>query len=887
MKFICRKTRVLHQQSDHNDREKRLQKKMKEESEGEEDWEKETDEESLEEESEEEQEEGEKGRKSSKRKAPATGGKEAKQLARKRGRKKVNTEGDKEEGEENLDGSGGEEEDSVGEMFVEAAHLATAEQREEEMAPLTRDILRVVGARVHNLKNVSIDVPKKKVVVFTGPSGSGKSSLVFDTIFSEAQRQLFETFSSFARMRLPKMDRPEMDIIHNLSSAIVIDQKRLGRSPSSTVGTVTEIYTFLRLLFARVGEPCYNNSTYFSFNKPEGMCDTCKGVGKTLRMDEDKLIDWDKSINEGALRHHHTQVGGWIHLTMQACRLFPLDKPLKRFTAKEKELLLYSKKISVDAKNPESGVSYKRNWEGVMTGIMRRLMDRGNEDISEKDRAFLSMNPCVDCSGTRLNERARGVKVLGKGISELAAMEVADLYQWFLQADLPPVAKPIITRINERLSTLVSVGVGYVSLDRPVPSLSGGESQRVKMAKQLGCSLVDMIYVLDEPSAGLHPRDVCKVEQMLRRLCDGGNTVLVVEHDSQLIESSDWVVDMGPGAGTQGGKVLFSGTVSDLKQTSTATALQLTRETRYHDVKERRVRKGEWVLEGCRENNLQDITVTLPKGVFVCVVGVSGSGKSSFVHGVFCKRHPEAVVIDQSPIGRTSRGSPVTYTGAFDYIRKEFAKETGEDAGLFSFNSTGACPKCKGQGRCKVEMAFLEDAVVLCDKCRGKRYTRYVLGLRVRGKNIHDVLNMTVDDALGFFSANSNVVRRLEMLSSVGLGYVTLGQSLSTLSGGEAQRLKLASELHKEGCLYVMDEPTTGLHMKDVEVLLGVVDRLVSQGNSVVIVEHNLDVIARADWLIEFGPEGGKAGGRVVAEGTPEHVATCETATGVFLKQVL
>ena len=739
----------------------------------------------------------------------------------------------------------------------------------------------LIGAREHNLKNVSLEIPKNQVVVFTGVSGSGKSSIAFDTIYSEAQRQLLETFSSFSRRYLPKIEKPKIDEIRNISPVIKIDQKRMGENVRSTVGTATEISTYLRLLYSRCAEPMVGPSFYFSFNNPEGMCPECSGIGNKIAVDLDAILDINKSIAEGGIRHPNYYPGGWYWKSMKESGMVDLDKPLKDFTEDEMNRLLYSETMKIKA-NEHYGLNHV-TFEGIVTGIHRR--QHGKDDISEREAKYFKIEPCKACGGTRLNDRARSARINGKNIAELSSMELSEL-RAFLDTVTGPVADPVTKPMKVRLQHLIDIGVGYLSLDRPVSTLSGGESQRVKMARQLTCDLVNLIYVFDEPSIGLHPRDVTNLVKMLRRLCENGNSLVVVEHDPGVIEHADYVIEMGPGAGTLGGHVTFTGTVAELKGSNALTGKYLN--AREHVQYPRRKPAGHIEIKNARLHNLKDVSVRIPKGVLVCVTGVAGSGKSTLINDIFIAEHPEAVVIDQSPVGRNSRSNPASYTGIFDDLRATYAKATGTSANLFSFNSDGGCPKCRGSGFVEVEMHFLDSVQMTCDECGGKRYKAEVLQYQYKGKSIAEALELTVEDAIPFFSGERKILHKLKKLQEVGLGYLTLGQPLSTLSGGECQRIKLASELHKAGNLYVMDEPTTGLHMADVERLMGIINTLVEAGNTVIVIEHNLDVIAAADWVIDMGPEGGRKGGEIIAEGTPEEVAKVERSyTGRYLRELL
>lgn len=765
--------------------------------------------------------------------------------------------------------------------------------------------IKVVGAREHNLKDVTIEVPKNRLVAFTGVSGSGKSSLVFGTIYAEAQRQLLETFDAYARGRMPKMPRPKVDAIHDLPVAIVIDQKRLGGNSSSTVGTVTEIYNHLRLLFSRCGSPYIGDSVKFSFNRPEGMCPDCRGSGKRLTLDEDALIDRDRSLNEGAIRHPRYQKGHWSLDSIVATGLFDPDKKLKDFSREEMDTLLYSERRKMANKTKER--PFNTSFTGVATMLRRQVSldgtDEEADEAEERDEAtdnasaYFEMSVCPSCHGARLNAEARSVKVGGKTIGELCAMELTDLDAFLckLPASMDRVgacvADAIVTRIRSRLARMIEIGIGYLSIDRPTATLSGGESQRVKMSRQLDCDLTGIVYILDEPSVGLHPSDVRNLISIMRRLRDKGNTVIVIEHDGEVIRSADYVIDVGPTGGSLGGSIVFEGDVASLERSDTLTGKCLARKSELarggKAAPWRRAPKGYFELADVRTNNLKDVSVKIPRGVLTCVTGVAGSGKSSLINGAFRARYPDAVVIDQSALARSRRSTPASYTKVLDLIRKEFAKATGAEAGMFSFNSTGACPECNGLGEIEVEMHFLESVSVPCERCGGKRFNDEALDLRMNGRNIADVLDSTIDDAIAFFD-HPEIRRRLRILQDTGLGYLTLGQNLSSLSGGEAQRVKLGSELRKSGNVYIMDEPTTGLHMADVARLSHLIRRLVDAGNSVIVIEHNVEIIAEADWVIDLGPCGGSRGGRIVAEGTPEAICECESSlTGKFLREYL
>ena len=744
----------------------------------------------------------------------------------------------------------------------------------------------IKNAHTNNLKNISIEIPKHKLVVFTGVSGSGKSSLLFDTIFTEAQRQLIETFSTFARTRMPKLSRPDVDDIFNLSTAMVIDQKRMGNNLRSTVGTATEINTYLRLLYSRKGKPFIGPSFYFSFNHPEGMCPHCKGLGKQIKIDLEQFLDKSKSLTEGAITHPHYKPCGFLWKELIALELFDNHKKLENFTSEELNKLLYSEPFQIqDAKQK---LSYNRKFEGIVTKLEKAVSGRADDEADEAEKnaysKYFIYTTCEKCNATRLNERAESVKIDGISIGQLCQMELSEVLK-FIENMHDEISAPIIRKATILLHQLIEIGVGYLSLDRPVSTLSGGESQRVKMARQLDCNLVDLFYVLDEPSIGLHPRDTEKLLAILNRLKEMGNSVFVVEHDPDIIKAANWIVDIGPKAGALGGNLVYNGDFENFKHADSITSRHL-----FHISKPFYSRKQAidfYTIKNANINNLKDVSVQIPKGVLTCVTGVAGSGKSSLIYDCFSKQHPEAIVIDQSSIGKSSRANAMTYIGAFDLIRKEFAKHSNSEPSLFSFNSKGACPKCNGQGTLSFEMFFLDSVKTTCDECEGKRYNPDVLKLKYKNKNIAEVLNMTVLQAIDFFE-DKKIRKLLQTLAEVGLGYLKLGQSTSTLSGGEAQRLKIASELHKESNIYIMDEPTTGLHLSDIDNFYRIIKSLVDHHNTVVVIEHNLDIIKYADWVIDMGPEGGKKGGEVLFEGIPEGLVNCEESyTGKFLKKVI
>jgi excinuclease UvrABC ATPase subunit len=751
---------------------------------------------------------------------------------------------------------------------------------------MNKDKIIVKNAHTNNLKNIDIEIPKHKLVVFTGVSGSGKSSLLFDTIYTEAQRQLVETFSTFARTRMPKLSRPDVDDIINLSTAIVIDQKRMGNNMRSTVGTATEINTYLRLLFSRIGKPFIGPSFYLSFNHPEGMCPHCNGLGKQIKISLELFLDREKSIRDGAITHPHYKVGGFLWNELVSLDVVDSEKPLKNFSEKELNLLLYSEPFLI--KNSKEKLAYNRNFEGIARKLEKAVTIRADDETAEEDKnaytKYFNYQPCDQCIGTRLNERARSVKINGMNIAEVCSLELVDVLPFLLELN-DEISKPILRKAQFLLQQLIEIGVGYLSLDRAVGTLSGGESQRVKMSKQMDCNLVDMLYLLDEPTIGLHPRDTENLLTILLRLKEKGNSVFVVEHDPDIIRAAEWIVDLGPNAGKYGGSIVYNGEPGGLSATKSLTGEFLLKKEK--PTYRRKPTNTFFKIKNASANNLKNVSADIPKGVLTCVTGVAGSGKSSLIHDCFAKQHPEAIVIDQSPIGKSSRANASTFIGVFDLIRKEFAVATNSDASLFSFNSKGACPKCNGQGVLTFELHFLDSVKTICDECEGKRYHADVLELKFQDRNIAEVLDMTVNQGYEFFNS-SKIKKHLRLLQEVGLGYLKLGQSLSTLSGGESQRLKIATELNKESNIYIMDEPTTGLHMSDIDNFYQIVKSLVENNNTVVIIEHNLDIIKYADWIIDMGPEGGKKGGELIFQGLPEDIVSCrQSVTGEYLKKMI
>ena len=765
------------------------------------------------------------------------------------------------------------------------------------------DLIRVVGARENNLKDVSVELPKRRLTVFTGVSGSGKSSLVFATIAAESQRMINETYSAFVQGFMPTLARPDVDVLEGLTTAIVVDQERMGANIRSTVGTVTDVNAMLRILFSRLGTPHIGTSKAFSFNVASvsgsgsikvtkagqemrehrefsvqgGMCARCEGVGKVNDFDYTAIYDEEKSLREGALTIPGYSMDGWYGRIFMGSGFLDPDKPIKKYTKRELFDLLHKEptKIKVDGIN----VTY----EGVIPRIQKSMLSKDTEAMQPHIRAFVeravTFQTCPDCEGTRLNEAARSSRIRGINIAEACAMQISDLAEWVRGLDDPAVA-PLLEGLRDTLDSFVEIGLGYLSLDRASGTLSGGEAQRIKMIRHLGSSLTDVTYVFDEPTIGLHPHDIQRMNNLLLQLRDKGNTVLVVEHKPEAIAIADHVVDLGPGGGTAGGELVFEGDIEGLRASGTLTGRHLDDRARLKEAV--RTATGQLEVRGASENNLRDVDVDVPLGVLVVLTGVAGSGKSSLVNGSIAKRD-EVVVIDQSAIKGSRRSNPATYTGLLEPIRKAFAKANGVKPALFSANSEGACPTCNGAGVIYTDLAMMAGVTTTCEDCEGKRFDSSVLDYRFGGLNIAEVLDLPVTDALAHFSAGEAktpaAAKILERMNDVGLGYLRLGQPLTTLSGGERQRLKLAAQMGDRGDIYVLDEPTTGLHLADVENLLGMLDRLVDSGKSVIVIEHHQAVMAHADWIIDLGPGAGHDGGKVVFEGTPADLIKAKGAT--------
>ena len=780
---------------------------------------------------------------------------------------------------------------------------ATGIDTDEQHVADSHDLIRVQGARENNLKDISIDIPKRRLTVFTGVSGSGKSSLVFGTIAAESQRMINETYSAFVQGFMPSMARPEVDVLEGLTTAIIVDQERMGANSRSTVGTVTDVNAMLRILFSRLGQPHIGSSQAFSFNVPSvsgagaikrndgkmekktytlvgGMCPRCEGMGNVTDLDLSQLIDEKKSLAEGAITVPGYTADGWMVKIFGA--VVPTDVPIAKFTKKQRDDFLYAEPRKVKMEN------INMTYEGLVPKIQKSMLTKDRDAMQPHIRAFVdravTYTACPECGGTRLAEGARRSKIKGVNIADACAMQISDLAQWVGTLDEPSAA-PLLKALKETLDSFVDIGLGYLSLDRPSGTLSGGEAQRTKMIRHLGSSLTDVTYVFDEPTIGLHPHDIERMNQLLRQLRDKGNTVLVVEHKPEAIAIADHVVDLGPGAGTNGGTICFEGTLEELRASGTLTGRHLE----YRAKLKESVRKarGKIEIRGATSHNLQNVDVDIPTGVLVVVTGVAGSGKSSLIHGSVAGREG-VVAIDQGAIKGSRRSNPATYTGLLEPIRKQFAKVNGVKPALFSANSEGACPACNGAGVIITELSFVDSVSTPCEACEGKRFQPEVLEYKLGGRNIAEVLDLSVTEAEEYFRTGESKLPTahaiVERLADVGLGYLKLGQPLNTLSGGERQRVKLAINMGEKGGTYILDEPTTGLHLADVENLLRLLDRLVESGKSVIVIEHHQAVMAHADWIIDLGPGAGHDGGKIVFEGTPaELVAAKSTLTGEHL----
>ena len=738
---------------------------------------------------------------------------------------------------------------------------------------MKQEFIEVINGRENNLKNIHVQIPRGKITIFTGVSGSGKSSIVFDTIAQEAGRQLNETFSSFARQFLPKYSRPEADEINNLSTAIIVDQKRLGGNARSTLGTVTDINPLLRLLFSRFAQPQLGSSNAYSFNDTIGMCPNCEGIGRTITLNLDAALDKEKSLNEGAILLPGFGPGTWQWKAYAESGFFDNDKKIKDYTKDEFEKLIYAEeeKIVLSYMNGEINTTYV----GLAVRFMKQNVNRDKDTTKaaeKKLKEFTTTGTCPSCQGTRYNERVMSSKIKGYSIYDLTAMQLDELKDVLLQIG-EQNAKPIVDGIVARVINLCDIGLSYLTLARETPTLSGGESQRVKMVKYLSSNLTGLMYIFDEPSTGLHPRDVYRLNELLVKLRDKGNTVLVVEHDPDVIHIADHIIDVGPHAGAGGGNIMFSGSYQGLLLSETLTAQYLNKKA---EIKENPRSVNEF-LESPKSSlhNLKNVSLRVPIGVFTVVTGVAGSGKSTLVNEVFAKGFPESIRIDQSQVHGNIRSNPATFSGIMNSIRKAFSIANDVDSGLFSYNSKGACETCGGTGTVELNLSFMDKTDMECSECNGNRYKQEVLQYLYKEKNIVEIMEMSVADAVDFFEAK-DIQRQLKSMETVGLGYLSLGQPLNTLSGGESQRLKLAKELNKKGNIYILDEPTTGLHLSDVSNILLIIEKLVEKGNTVIVIEHNLDVIRNSDWIIDLGPDGGTGGGEILYEGPPAGLIDCE-----------
>ncbi len=745
--------------------------------------------------------------------------------------------------------------------------------------------LIITGAKEKNLKSATVTIHKNKITSVVGVSGSGKSALVFDTIAAESQRQLNETYTSFIRSRLPHYGKPDVESIQNLSVSIIINQKRLGDNVRSTVGTVTDIYSLLRLLFSRVGTPFVGYSDVFSFNNPQGMCKECQGLGVVQGFDIEQLLDKEKSLNEGTIQFPTFYPGGVRWKRYIHTGLFDNDKKLKDYSPDELDTLLY--KSGFKPQNPTSEWPPTSMYEGVIPRIKRTFLSKNCRDAKlyqkDIDRIVIEKD-CPVCHGSRLNPKVSNCKINEKNITDCTNMTIMELID-FIETIHAHQVDTVTQAILQQLAFAKDVGLGYLTLNRATSTLSGGESQRIKMIRQLGSSLNGLIYIFDEPSIGLHPADIHKINKLFVKLRDKGNTILIVEHDPDVIQISDNIIEMGPRSGKNGGEVVFQGDIKTFYATPTLTSKYILQK---HKIENRNRKESGWLeIKNASMFNLHNVNVRIPKGVMTIVTGVAGSGKSTLFNKVLPKHYPDCIVINQKPITTNRRSNIATFTGIFDNIRELFAKENRVNSSCFSFNSKGACPNCKGLGLVELDLAFMESVTDVCEVCNGKRFTQQMLKYSYHGKDISEILNLNVDEAVAFFSEPS-ITNRLSQLKKVGLGYISLGQPLTTLSGGELQRLKLAAELEQRGQVYVFDEPTTGLHFSDIQTLLAAFEELLNHGSTLIVIEHNLEMICHGDWLIDLGPGAGEQGGKIIFEGTPQELLNCkQSVTGIYLKRYL
>lgn len=743
------------------------------------------------------------------------------------------------------------------------------------------DKIEIVGARENNLKNVSLDIEKHKVNVVTGVSGSGKSSLVFDTIYAMAQSSFYETLSTYIVKNLPKINKPNVDRISNLSPCVLVEQRKLGQNPRSTVGTYTEIYTYLRLLYSRVGYPIYDSS-YFSFNNAKGACETCDGLGTELKPNLNKLIDFDKSLNEGAIKHRTWKVGSRYYNIQQAINYFDMNKKIKDYSEDELNKLLYEKPTTY--MNKASGFVQNFSYEGIISRILKRQADSRGLKINDYDKEFFSETQCSSCGGSRLNKRAREVLVNGKSLVELLNLELVDLYDFLLNVT-DENAKEIISIMKEDISILINLGIGYLTLNRGINTLSNGESQKLKLAKSMGNTLNELIYIMDEPTQGFHAKDVEKIITAIKGIVKNGNTAIVVEHNRKFIQSADNVIDIGPGSGANGGNLLYNGQLQGILNNDASITGKYLKNRIEVNTQQKKI-DNYYEVNNINIHNIKNLDIKIPLNSLTCITGVSGSGKSSMIR--YLLDNDESLVkIGRDNVGISSRSTVATYTKIFDLIRELFAEENNTSAGKFSFNSIGACEKCGGNGFIKMDMHFLGDIKQVCDECKGKRYKKEILEYTVRNKNINDILEMTVDEAMTFFDQDKEIYARLKILKDVGLGYLKMGQTLDTLSGGEIQRVNMSSFLAKKGNIYIFDEPTQGLHLRDIEELKKVMKKMIEKGNTVIVIEHNLDFIVDADYIIDMGPDAGKNGGQVVYQGYLKDILNKDTYTAKAIRDYI
>lgn len=750
---------------------------------------------------------------------------------------------------------------------------------------MSKNDIIVKGARENNLKNISVKIPKKKITVFTGVSGSGKTSLVFDTIAAESQRLLNETYDSFIRHRLQQYGKPDVDSLQHLAVAIIVNQKRIEGSARSTVGTITDIYSLLRLLFSRIGKPFIGHSSVFSFNNPQGMCSCCEGLGKTSIVDLNELIDKERSLNEGAIKFPTFEVGGWRWTRYVYSGLFDNNKKIKDYTENEWYNLVYANDLKLtnpDPRFPKTGI-----YEGILPRFERSFFKKESKEITGKSasryKEVVKQGICPECNGARVNNKVLGCKVEGKSIADCCNMQIDDLLEFIRTLKDDSIA-PLLDSIIKNLENLLSIGLGYLTLGRETSSLSGGESQRIKLVRHLGSSLTDLTYIFDEPSIGLHPNDVQRLNKLLIELKDKGNTLLIIEHDPDVIAIADHIVDMGIGSGKQGGNIVYEGNLDGLKKADTPTGIYLNRKN-YLKNKCRKA-ADHLLVTNSSLHNLKNISVQIPKEVLTVITGVAGAGKSSIVKSLI-NQYKDIVVIDQSALRGSKRSNIATYTGILDIIRGLFAKQNGVKQSLFSNNSDGACPECKGLGTISTDLAFLDAVEVRCEHCSGSGFKPEVLKYKLKNRSITNIMTMTISEANTFFNEHE-ITEPLNRLCEVGLDYLTLGQSLNTFSGGERQRLKLATELSNKENVYVFDEPTTGLHGSDISKLIKLFNKLVNNKNTVIIIEHNMDVISQADWIIDIGPGAGKDGGNIIFEGIPQKIIADKVSlTGKYLAMYL